>query len=135
MLENTVYDRHRHKLLHILCKMCSRGQRTPTSMHIAGCLNREDSEKYRGVNTSVFRGEYKGRPVAIKVLRLYLTSDVDKCLKASALAHPVVEILADTRIPGIFPRSGHMEASPASKHPTIVGCRSRSRTAQAFHDI
>lgn len=104
-------------------------------MHIAGCPRREDTEKYRGVNTSVFRGEYKGRPVAIKVLRLYLTSDVDKCLKASVLAHSVIEILADTRIPGIFPRSSHMEASPASKYHTIVGSRSGSRTPQAFHDI
>ena len=52
-------------------------------MHIASCLDGELTEVYNGNYTTVFKGEYKGRAVAIKSLQLYLTCDFGKYFKAS----------------------------------------------------
>ena len=85
MLVVTVCDQDRHKLLNILCKMCSRQQMMPKSMHMVNCLEGELIEEYDGGYAKVFRGRHKGRAVAVKILRLYLTSDLDKCFKVSIL--------------------------------------------------
>jgi hypothetical protein len=49
-------------------------------MHIENCLNEELIEEYDGGHANIFRGKHKGRPVAIKIVRLYLTCDFDKYL-------------------------------------------------------
>ena len=84
MLDHIVCDQDRHELLNILCKMCSRQRMIPKSMHAANCLNDGNLiEECRGGYADIFRGEHKGRPVAVKILRLYLTSDVDKRFSVS----------------------------------------------------
>jgi len=85
MLDNTVCGQDRHELLNILCKMCSRQRIIPKSMHMPNCLDGELTEVYDGGHANLFRGEHKGRAVAIKILRLYLTSDFDKCCSVSIL--------------------------------------------------
>ena len=80
MLDHTVCGRDRHELLNILCKVCDRQRVIPRSMHMVNCLDGELIEEYDGGQANVFRGKHKGRPVAIKIMRLYLTSDLDKCL-------------------------------------------------------
>ena len=76
-LENsTLSDRERLKLLNKLCKTCSRHGVIPKSMHIPDCS--EDSvEVERGGFADVSQGTYQGRRVAIKVVRVYITSDLD----------------------------------------------------------
>ena len=134
MLDNTVCDRDRHKLLNILCKMCSRQQKIPRSMHMVNCLQGELIEERNGGYATVFRGEHKGRAVAIKILRLYLNSDLDKCFRVSIFTLCNAEI-TDTGIPGVRSRSDCMEASPASEHPTVAGCECGYRTVPARDDI
>ena len=95
MLDNTVCDQDRHKLLNVLCKMCSQQRTIPKSMHLDNCLDGELVEEYDGGHASIFRGEYKGRAVTIKTLRLYLTSDFDKCFRASILASCIAGISTD----------------------------------------
>ena len=85
MLDHTVFDPDRHKLLNSLCKTCSRRQMIPRSMHMDNCLNGELIKEYEGGFAKVFRGEHKGRAVAIKILRLYMNGDRDKCFKVSIL--------------------------------------------------
>jgi len=69
-------DRERLKLLNELCKTCSRHRMIPKSMHIPDCL--EDSvEAECGGFADVSQGTYEGRRVAIKVVRAYITSDLD----------------------------------------------------------
>ncbi|KAF9644350.1 kinase-like protein [Thelephora ganbajun] len=46
---------------------------------MGNCLHGELVEEYDGGYANIFRGEHKGRAVAIKIRRLYLTSDFDKC--------------------------------------------------------
>jgi len=69
-------DRERLKLLNELCKTCSRHRVIPKSMHIPDCS--EDSvEAECGGFADVSQGTYEGRRVAIKVVRAYITSDLD----------------------------------------------------------
>ena len=104
-------------------------------MHMANCLDGELIEEYDGGYANVFRGECEGRTVAVKILRLHLTSDLDKCSSVSILASRIAEISADIGIPEILSRSCRVEASPTSERPTIAGCESKVRTAPARHDI
>ena len=133
MLDNTVWDLDRHMLLNDLCKMCSRHQMIPSSMHMVNCLEGELIGEYNGGHATVFRSEYKGLTVAIKILRLYQTSDFDKCMKVSILTLRIAEIPTDTGITEVHSRSCCMEASSTSEHPTVVGCE--RGTAPSRDDI
>ena len=104
-------------------------------MHMVNCLQGELIEEYDGGHATVFRGEHKGRAVAIKILRLYRTSDLDKRFKVSIFTPCIAEIATDAGIPGVHSRSGWMEASPTSEHPAVAGCECGSRTAPAGDDI
>jgi len=86
MLDRIACGRDRHELLNTLCKMCSRQRVVPSSMHMVNCLNGGPVEEYNGGHATIFRGEHRGRAVAIKTLRLYLTSDLDKNLSVCIFA-------------------------------------------------
>jgi len=80
-------DRERLKLLNELCKICSRHRVIPKSMHIPDCS--EDSVEIEcGGFADVSQGTYNGRRVAIKVVRAYLTSDLDLIRSVSVLSTP-----------------------------------------------
>ena len=104
-------------------------------MHVANCLEGELISEYDGGHTTVFRSEHKGLTVAIKSLRLYQTSDFDKCIKVSILTLRLAEIPANKRITEVHSRSCCMEASPTSEHPTVTGYECRSRRVPARDDI
>ena len=77
-------DRERLKLLNKLCKTCSRHCVIPTPMHIPDCS--EDSvEVESGGFADISQGMYGGRRVAIKVVRAYVTSDLDAIRSVSTL--------------------------------------------------
>jgi hypothetical protein len=77
-------DRERVKLLNNLCKMCSRHRVIPKSMHIPDC-SKGSVEVEHGGFSAVSQGTYKGHRVAIKVVRVCLTSDLDVVLSVSLL--------------------------------------------------
>jgi len=104
-------------------------------MHMVNCLQGELVEECDGGYATVFRGKHKGRAVAIKILRLYLTSDLDKCFRVSTFTPYIAEIPTDAGIPGVHSRGGCMEASPASEHPTVVRREYGSRKVPARDDI
>ena len=76
--------REQPKLLNILGKMCSRFKTIPDSMHIESCPKVPMNEEYDGGSAIVSRGEYRGRPVAIKTLRLYIAGNFKACFSVSA---------------------------------------------------
>jgi len=80
-------DQERLKLLNSLCKMCSQHCVIPTSMHIPDCS--EDSVHVEsGGFADVLQGMHEGRRVAIKVVRAYITSDLDLIRSVSVLLTP-----------------------------------------------
>jgi hypothetical protein len=80
--DNTISDRERLKLLNELCKTCSRHRVIPKSMHIPDC-SKGAMEAGRGGFANVLRGTYKGRRVAIKVVRVCLKDDLNVILSVS----------------------------------------------------
>jgi serine/threonine protein kinase len=84
-------DRERLKLLNKLCKTCSRHRVIPKSMHIPDC-SKGAEEIDRGGFANVSRGTYKGRRVAIKVVRVCLMDDLDVILSVSFFTCIVVPV-------------------------------------------
>ncbi|KAF9646803.1 kinase-like protein [Thelephora ganbajun] len=71
-------SRLRRKCLSVLCKICGRQALLPRSLQIPLCYDRSDTPLYQGGYADVWKGEHRGRPVAVKALRVYSTSDFDK---------------------------------------------------------
>ena len=71
-----VSNQERTKFLNILCKMCSRQRSLPKSMFIPCCHGRTTEERHGG-HATVFKGECRGRQIAIKVLRLRPTDSLE----------------------------------------------------------
>jgi ribosomal protein L37AE/L43A len=76
-------DRERLKLFNKLCKTCSRHRVIPKSMHIPDC-SETSVQVARGGFADVSQGTYQGRQVAIKVVRVCLTSDLDVILQCES---------------------------------------------------
>ena len=66
------------EFLNTLGKMCRQLKTIPDSMHIENCPFDPMDEEWDGGCATVYRSEYRGRPVAIKILHLYLTSDLEE---------------------------------------------------------
>jgi len=77
-------DRERVKLFNKFCKTCSRYRVIPKSMHIPDC-SEGSAEVTSGGHADISQGIYEGRRVAIKVVRVYTTSDLDVVLSVSLL--------------------------------------------------
>ena len=88
-LENDAMLGHeRIKLLNKLCKTCSQHHAIPTSMHIPDC-SEGSVEVECGGFADVSQGTYEGRRVAIKVVRTYITSDLDLIRSVSVSPTPL----------------------------------------------
>ena len=57
-------------------------------MHVDERLNGELIEEYGGGQAIVSRTEHNGHSVAVKTMRIYLTSDFSKCLSVSRILAP-----------------------------------------------
>ena len=70
----------RKKCLSVLCKICGRQALLPKSLQIPLCYDRSKNPLYRGGYADVWMGEYQGHEVAVKVLRVYSASNLDKII-------------------------------------------------------
>lgn len=79
MLEgDDISFKDRPEFLNILGKMCRLLNTIPGPMSIENCPNGPMDEERSGGYGTVSRGEYQGRPVAIKTLNLYLIGDFEE---------------------------------------------------------
>ena len=81
-------DQERLKLFNPLCKTCSRHRVIPKSMHIPD-YSKGAVEVECGGYANVSRSAYEGRQVAVKVVRMYITSDLGVILSVSPLPAPL----------------------------------------------
>ena len=68
----------RRKCLAILCKVCSHYGLIPRSIQIPLCHDRTEAPRYEGGFAKVWKGEHEGIAVAVKVLKVFTTSDLVK---------------------------------------------------------
>ena len=73
----------RKKCLNTLCKICGHQALLPRSVQIPLCYDRSGTPLYRGGFGDVWKGNYEGREVAVKVPRVYSTSPLDKITRVS----------------------------------------------------
>ena len=66
----------RGKCLKTLCKICAQQCFLPESLQVPLCYDRSGYPQYRGGYADVWMGEHQGLQVAVKVLRVYSTSDL-----------------------------------------------------------
>ena len=76
--EGDVSFKDQPEVLNAMGKMCRRLKTIPDSMRIENCTIDPMDEECGGGCATVCRGKYRGRSVAIKTLRLYLTSDFEE---------------------------------------------------------
>ena len=69
-------NRERLKLFNKLCKTRSRNHVIPKTMHIPDC-SEGSVEVECGEFANVSQGTFEGRQVAIKVVRVYITDNLD----------------------------------------------------------
>ena len=68
----------RKKSLSALCKICGRQAFLPKSLQVPLCYERSGNALHSGGYADVWMGEHQGRKVAVKVLRICTTSNLNK---------------------------------------------------------
>ena len=68
----------REKSLSTLRKICGRQALLPRSLQIPLCYDRSGEALCNGGTADVWMGEHQGIKVAVKVLRVFSTSDIEK---------------------------------------------------------
>ena len=115
--------RLRKKCLSTLCRICGRQGLLPRSLQIPVCYDRSEDALYSGGYADVWMGEYQGREVAVKVLRVYSTSDLDKIvtvgrrLKLAKCGYQ----RSDRDCADVLQGSCNVGEPPASKRAAVIG--------------
>ena len=70
-------------------------------MHVIHCCSHQTSKKWCEGHADSFRGEDRGRPVAIKVVRLHIASDLETCLDVRPFRPgrdlPLIQLVVEAR--------------------------------------
>ena len=76
----------KRKCLNTLCKICGHHALLPSPFQISICFDRSEEALYSGGYADVWMGKHQGHKVAVKVLKVYSTSNLDKI--TSVRHHP-----------------------------------------------
>ena len=63
--------------------MCGRGALLPTSLKVPISFEQTGNPLFRGGFADVWKGEHYGRDVAVKVIRIYSDSDLQRVIGVS----------------------------------------------------
>jgi hypothetical protein len=73
----------RQMCLKSLYRTCGRHALLPRALKIPVCYDRTSVALYRGGYADVWKGEHRGRDVAVKVIRTYSNDDLQKIVGVS----------------------------------------------------
>ena len=79
--------RTRKKCLKSLCKICDHHALLPRALKIPVCHDRTAVALYKGGFADVWKGEHRGQDVAVKVIRTYSNSDLQKIIRVCCRSH------------------------------------------------
>ena len=79
-----------------LHKTCARYSLLPRSLQIGLCYDPASASQYRGGFADVWKGEHCGMEVAVKVLRVYADSDLQKIARVGFPSHVIATMLTVT---------------------------------------
>jgi len=71
------------KCLRLIYRTCGQHALLPGTLKVPICYDRTGDALYRGGYADVWKGECCGRDVAVKVIRTYSTSDLQKIIGVS----------------------------------------------------
>ena len=98
--------------------MCGRRALLPNTMKVLVQYDRTSAALYRGGFGDVWKGEYRHRDVAVKVVRTYSNSDLQKIVGVSCrLCSLSLGLFADMRCVEVLQRGRHLENLPTSERP------------------
>ena len=90
-------------------------------MKVPICYDRTSDALFRGGYADVWKGECRGRDVAVKVIRTYSTSDLQKIIGVGRWTFSLSTVNSLTELVEVLQRGGDVEIPSASKCPTADG--------------
>ena len=91
-------------------------------MQISLPYNQKDTPLYYGGHSEVWKSQHEGREVAVKVLRVYQTSNFNKVRRVSrGYDYPKSVLPAECHVPEILQRSLNVESTVSPEHTSAVG--------------
>ena len=113
----------RKKALSALCKICGRQTLLPTSLQIPFNYDRSSRPLGSGGCADVWMGEHRGRKVAVKVLRLSASSNLETFTSVGySLDSTDVYPDAYCDCVDVLQGGNDVEKSPSSKRAPVFGC-------------
>ena len=116
-----VAPRLRGKCLNTLCRMCGQHAVLPKSVQISLCYDRTGAPRYHGGFAEVWKAEHKGREVAVKVLKIYASSNLAKVTKVCSPLSKSVYRPVDVDHAEVLQGSCYMEIPSPSECVTVIG--------------
>ena len=109
----------RKKTLRLLYRTCGHHAIIPSTLTVLVDYDRTDDALYRGGYADVWKGEYRGREVAVKVIRLYsrdvLKNVINVCHRCYLVSpHPMLTTLCAEILQG----GRNVDIPSTSKRPT-----------------
>ena len=106
--------------LRSLCKICDRQALLPRSLEIPLCYNPMDVPLCQGGFADMWKGQYHGRDIAAKALRVYQTNDFEQIRKVGC-PQPALHTDELTVSPTEVLQGGrHMECPSTSQRATAA---------------
>jgi hypothetical protein len=109
----------RHKCLKLLYKSCGHHALLPRTFKIPVCYDRTGTALYRGGFADVWKGQHRGRDVAVKVIRTYSDDDLQRVIGVGYWSCYFSTCLhTDTTTAAVLQGGCDVEDAPTSKYPT-----------------
>ena len=104
-----------------LCRVCGHRALLPRSVQISLRYDRTDTPRYQGGFAEVWKTEYKGRDVAVKVLKVYMRSDLVKITRVGPSLSKGICRPADVDHVEVLQGGCYMEVPSPPERLTVIG--------------
>ena len=109
------------KWIRLLYRTCGQRELLPRTLEVPICYDRTGNALFRGGYADVWKGECCGREVAVKVIRTYSTSDLQKIIGVGRWAYSLSTVNSLTELVEVLQGGSDVEIPSASECPTANG--------------